>query len=216
MRSWWCYILFCLLLVSQGLNAREYGDSAIYQGINLKVDLGTPILEIARSKAKVMDYEIAMNVRLKDRFYPTLELGYAQANCTANGGTFNGIGGFGRVGLDLAALKKSRKDNLLLVGVRLGTAVQGADLTNITIWDTYWQQYTSRDFDHTVFADVWCEVVAGVQVKIYKSFHMGWYVRMKILFTRQETGDINAWYIPGFGYRQDTNFGLNYYLGWKF
>ncbi|MBR1809955.1 MAG: hypothetical protein IJ776_11320 [Paludibacteraceae bacterium] len=205
-----------IVLSATGVAAREYADSAVYQGINLKIDLATPVLEIARSKATVMSYEAALNVRLVNRFYPTLEWGYGQGDCTAAGGNFHGMGGFGRIGLDLAALKKSRKDNMLLVGIRLGTAVQGYELTDVRVWDTYWQKYTTRGYDHMVRADVWGEVVAGVQVKVYKSFHMGWYVRLKLLFTRKENGTVNAWYIPGFGYRQDTNFGINYYLGWKF
>lgn len=209
------YILF-LCLVSLSALAREYADSAIYQGINLKLDLATPVLELARSKGNVMSYELSMNVRLMNRFYPTLELGYGQGDCTAAGGNFRGVGGFGRVGLDLAALKKSRKDNLLLVGIRLGTAVQDCRLTDVRVWDTYWQKYTVRNYDNFTRADVWGEVVAGVQVKVYKSFHMGWYLRLKLLFTRKDNGTTNAWYIPGFGYRQDTNFGINYYLGWKF
>ncbi len=210
--------LFAILLLLSvvALSAREYADSAIYQGINLKIDLATPVLELARSDAKVMSYELAMNVRLANRFYPTLELGYGQGDCAAAGGNFYGVGGFGRVGLDLAALKKSRKDNLLLVGIRLGTAVQGYSLTDVRVWDTYWQTYTVRDYDPKVRADVWGEVVAGVQVQVYKSFHMGWYVRLKLLFTRKENGTTNAWYIPGYGYRQESNFGLNYYIGWKF
>ena len=210
--------LFAILLLFAVacLSAREYADSAVYQGINLKLDLATPVIELARSKGKVMSYEMAMNVRLLDRFYPTLELGYGQADCTAAGGNFSGMGGFGRVGLDLSALKKSRKDNMLLVGIRLGTAVQGCDLSDVRVWDTYWQTYTVKQYDHMVRADVWGEVVAGVQVQVYKSFHMGWYVRLKMLFTKKENGTTNAWYIPGYGYRQDSNFGVNYYLGWKF
>ena len=209
------HIILLLLLFPVLLLAREYGDSAIYQGINLKLDLATPVLEIARSKAQVMSYEMAMNVRLQNRFYPTLELGYAHANCSAAGGDFYGIGGWGRVGLDLSALKKSRKDNMLLVGVRLGTVVQACDLTDVQVWDTYWNKYTVRSYDRFTRADVWGEVVAGVQVQVYKAFHMGWYVRLKKLFTRKEDGTTNAWYIPGFGYRQETNFGVNYYLGVK-
>ena len=157
-----------------------------------------------------------MNVRLKNRYYPTFEMGYAQADCAAAGGNFFGRGGYGRVGLDLSALKKSSRENLLLVGLRLGTAVQGVDLGDVRVWDTYWQKYTVRQYDHWVRPDVWGEVVAGVQVQVYKCFHMGWYARLKILFTRKEDGTPNAWYIPGFGYRQDTNFGVNYYIGWKF
>lgn len=210
------YIYILLFLTTVSLSAREYADSAIYQGINLKLDLATPVLELARYKGKVASCEMAMNVQLQDRFYPTLEFGYGQADCTAAGGSFSGKGGFGRIGLDLSALKKNRKENILLVGLRLGTAVQGASLTDVRIWDTYWQQNTVRDFEHTIMTDVWGEVVGGVQVKVYKSFHMGWFVRLKILFTRNDNGEPKAYYIPGFGFRQDTNFGINYYLGWKF
>lgn len=208
-------VFILLLMVVAGVTAREYADSAIYQGINLKLDIATPVLEMARSKAKIMSYEMALNVRLQNRFYPTIELGYAHASASAAGGDFYGIGGFGKVGLDLSALKKARKDNMLLVGVRLGTAVQACDLTNVQVWDTYWQKYTMRNYDRFVRADVWGEVVAGVQVQVYKSFHMGWFVRLKMLFTRKEDGTPNALYIPGFGYRQETNFGINYYLGVK-
>ncbi len=205
-----------MLLFASYVSAREYADTAIWQGMNLKIDIATPVLELARSKAQLMSYDIALNVRLKNRFYPTLELGYGQGITSAAGGKFRGLGGYGRVGLDLSVLKKARKNNMLLVGVRLGTAVQGCDITDVRVWDTYWQKYTKRNYEHMVRADVWGEVVAGVQVQVYKSFHMGWYVRLKLLFTRKDDGTLNAWYIPGFGYRQDTNFGLNYYLGWKF
>ena len=47
----------------------------IYNGMSLKVDLFNSVLEPARSKGTIQSYEIAMNWRLKQRFFPTLELG---------------------------------------------------------------------------------------------------------------------------------------------
>ena len=210
--------LLILLLAAAALTAvaREYADSAVWQGMNLKLDLGMPVLTLAQSGGRVMNYEAALNVRLLNRLYPTIELGYGQADCSAAGGAFFGRGGYGRVGLDLSALKKSSKDYLLLVGLRLGTAVQGCDLQTVRVTDPYWQRYTVRDYPHFVRADVWGEIVLGVQVKVYKSFHMGWYARMRFLFTRKEDGKPTAWYIPGYGYRQDSAFGINYYVGWNF
>lgn len=196
--------------------AREYGDSAIYQGINIKLDLGNTVYELARSKAKIQSYEVAVNVMLKRRFLPTLELGFATAQTSAAGGKHIGTGGFGRVGLDISTLKKAGTESLLLVGVRLGTAVQGYELQDVRIWDTYWQTNTLKSYPTSVKADVWGEVVAGLQVKIYKGFHMGWFFRFKAMFTRQTNDKPVPYYIPGYGYRQDTNFGFNYYIGYKF
>ncbi len=189
---------------------------AIYKGLQVKLDIGTPILEIARSKAQVQSYEMAVNVNLLQRFFPTLELGYAQADRTITAGTFNGKGGFARVGIDLAALKKQKESpHKLLVGIRVGTAVQDYTLTNLTLNDNYWQTQSTMNF-HDVRCDVWGEIVAGVQVQVYKDFYMGWAVRLKALFTKGKDGEPTAYYIPGFGYKDDMNFGFNYYLGWNF
>lgn len=76
------FLSVALLLLSGGLWAenadiprhkdgtRIYADSAIYQGMSLKADLGNTILELATSKAKVQSYEIAMNWRIIQRLYP--------------------------------------------------------------------------------------------------------------------------------------------------
>ncbi len=202
--------------------AQEQQDSVsipkkdIYKGLQVKLDLGTPILEIARSSAKVQSYEMAVNVNLKQRYFPTLELGYAQADRTLASGTFVGKGGFARVGLDLSSLKK-RPDspNKLLVGVRIATAVQDYRLTDLILNDSYWQTNPTMNF-HDMRCDVWGEISIGIQVQIYKAFYMGWALRLKALFTRGEEGELTAYYIPGYGYKDDMNFGFNYYVAWQF
>ncbi len=201
------------------VQAQESTDTVpqqIYQGLQVKLDLGTPILEIARSSAKVQSYELAVNVNLKQRYFPTLELGYAQADRTLTSGTFVGKGGFARVGLDLSSLKKRpNSPNKLLVGVRVGTAVQDYNMTDLTLNDSYWQSPSAMNF-HDVRCDVWGEISIGIQVQIYKAFYMGWALRLKALFTRGEEGEPSAYYIPGYGYKGDMNFGFNYYVAWQF
>ena len=192
---------------------REPDTTALYQGINLKLDIGGTALEAAVTQGRMLSFEMAMNVNLKNRYLPTLELGYAGGRGFADGGTHYGQGGFAKVGLDLSALKKSGKWNMLLVGLRLGTAVQGYQLNDVLVVDPFWQDVSVKQVPWSVGADVWGEVVVGVQVQIYKRFHMGWYARFKMLFTKQENGKFSPYYIPGYGYRQETNFGFNYYLG---
>lgn len=205
--------LCCLALCA---SAREYADTAIYQGLSLKLDIAMPILEVARSAGKIQSYEAAVNVRLAKRFYPTLEAGFALAERGADGGLHKGQGGFGRVGLDLAVIKKGVPENNLLIGLRFGGAYQTYDLTNVKIYSNYWGEQRFNFYDQKRF-DCWGEFVAGCQVQVYKGFQMGWYVRMKLLITRKaKEGEVMPYYVPGLGFRKDFNWGLNYYLAYKF
>lgn len=198
---------------------RIYNDTAIYQGMSLKIDLGSTILGLAISKARIQNYEISMNWRLKQRFYPAFELGYAQASRALENSQYSGMGGFARVGLDINGLKKHpERLNALLVGIRIGTALQQYDLMNIPIAPTYWDQASyTQDFLKQFRCDAWGEVVIGCQVQVWEGFQMGWYARLKILMTRTtKDGTVMPYYIPGFGYRDDINWGLSYYIGWMF
>lgn len=175
---------------------------SIYQGMTLKLDIVTPALTAGLSKGKLQQYEVAMNWRLKDRFYPTLELGYAGGK-TQKGDTlkYNAHGGYFRVGCDINPLKKHPDSpHAMLIGIRIGTGVQGKK------------------------TDCWGEIVAGCQVEIAKvkntAFYMGWMGRLKILFTREKEGlpadQMGPIYIPGFGDRNNIGWGLSYHLGWHF
>ena len=179
-----------ILLLFFSVVAYAQGDSiAIYQGTQVKLDIASPILVPATTGWVRQHCEVAVNVRLKDRFYPTFEAGYATP------------GGFIRIGTDINPLKKHPESpHALLVGVRIGSAVQAHGYT-----------------------DCWGEVVAGCQVEIAKvhqtAFYMGWMGRLKLLFTRDsvsKNGLALPTYIPGFGNRDNSGWGLNYYLGWKF
>ena len=194
---------------------RRSADS-VYNSTQIKLDIASPVVTSAIYQWKMQHYEIAANVQLAQRFFPTLELGYAGGR--ANRGdsiAYNGHGGFFRVGCDINPLKKHKDSpHALLVGIRIGTAVQGMEQTALK------QTLTNKG----VRADCWGEIVLGCQVEIAKvqqtAFYMGWMGRLKFLFTRQNeytpAADQYAIYIPGFGNRDNIGWGLNYYLGWRF
>jgi len=195
-----------------------YNDSAIYQGVNLKLDLFNTIYYLAKYKTELQTYEIALNVRLKQRFYPTLELGYTTGGIETRGTRWDGQGGWASVGLDFNGLKKGLEtQNALLVGVRVGTALQQYDLSNVKVEDYYWKTRQYTDFTKQFHTDCWGEVVAGCQVQVYGGLMMGWYLRLKLLFTRKvDSTEPYPYFIPGFGYRDYTQWGISYYIGWKF
>jgi len=199
-------------------NLKIYNDSAIFQGAVLKLDLFNTCYYLGVSKGDLQTYGMALNFRLKQRFYPTLELGYAKGQLGVNEAMWDGQGGWGSVGLDFNGLKKHKEDlDALLVGVRVGTAVQKYDLKNVPVDDSYWKEYPSIDFNNLWRNEWWGEVLAGCQVHIYSGLMMGWDLRLKILFTRKlAEGEPKPYYVPGFGYWNYTQWGINYYIGWKF
>lgn len=184
----------------------------IYNATQIKLDIASPVVIAGIHQWQMQHYEIAANVQLARRFYPTLELGYSGGkNHRGDSIQYNGHGGFFRVGCDINPLKKKKDSpHALLVGLRIGTAVQG--------WE-----HTSHATSGTQ-ADCWGEIVVGCQVEIAKvqksAFYMGWMGRFKVLFTRDKEGltadQMMPIYIPGFGNRDNIGWGLNYYLGWRF
>jgi hypothetical protein len=174
----------------------------IYQGTTVKLDILSPLLVSGLSHWTIQHYEVAVNVRLANRFYPTFEVGYSGGR-TQQGDSiyYNSHGGFFRAGADINPLKRNPgSPHALLIGLRLGAAFQPRK------------------------ADCWGEIVAGCQVEICKvkntAFYMGWMGRFKILFTREAenltAAEMGPIYIPGFGHRSNLGWGASYHLGWKF
>ena len=203
-KTFW-YRLMLISLYSLFLIPCSFGQTndSIYNATQIKLDIASPVVIAGTHQWQMQHYEIAANVQLARRFFPTLELGYSGGK-THRGDSirYNAHGGFFRVGCDINPLKKHKDSpHALLVGLRLGTAVQTKGYT-----------------------DCWGEIVAGCQVEIAKvqktAFYMGWMGRFKVLFTRDKEGltadQMKPIYIPGFGNRDNIGWGLNYYLGWRF
>ena len=185
-------------------------DTTVYQGVIVRLDIANPIFELARSSWHTYAVEAAVSVRLKYRLFPTIELGYAgqfRQEKDATTPKYNGQGEYVRLGMDISPLKKHpERRSVMLVGVRAGVGWQQLEPT-----------VSEAALQGAWIADAWGEIVAGVQVDIYKGFNMGWAVRMKFLFTEKTHDSLTIpYYIPGFGYRNSMNWGLEYYLGYAF
>ena len=203
-----CNIVLALLACAAAYAAdtTTVAKQPIYQGVTLKFDLGAAALEAGLSKGRLQQYELAANVRLAQRFYPTLEVGFGGGKAE-QGDTihYHAYGGYFRAGCDFNLLRRHPESpHALLVGVRLGSAFQPKR------------------------ADCWGEVVLGCQVQVWEDkrskvqggLYMGWMGRLKILFTREAEGltaaEMAPIYIPGFGRRGEIGWGLSYHIGYKF
>ncbi len=195
----------------------EVVEIPLYQGMGVKLDLGNSIYEAAISAGKGMSVEAMVYANLKRKYLPTVEVGYGALKRTANNdATFEGKGAFMRLGCDFNIMKNKNIENMFLLGVRWGAAVQQCTIGNIIISDPYWDITQTLPARQMARFDCWGEVVGGVQVDVYKGFIMGWNVRIKALFTTVQEGKYSPAYIPGFGHNNNTTFSFNYYIGYKF
>ena len=214
MKRWAYIVLFFFACAGAWAAPRQYADSAVYQGISAKVDIGNAALTSALSKGAIQQYEGAVSVNLLKQFYPVMEVGYMRASDQAAGGAYFGQGAFTRLGLDINPLRKNRNsDYFLTVGVRAGMALQAYEQFNIDLHDPYWGTPHANMRDKARF-DSWGEIIAGVQVKVAGGFHMGWAIRLHFLFTGT-MGKYQPYYIPGYGCKDGNIFAFNYYLGWR-
>ncbi|MBR1462934.1 MAG: hypothetical protein IJ604_06090 [Prevotella sp.] len=163
-------------------------------------------------------YEAAVRVNLRDRYFPILELGIGQAEKTdvATRTYYKTKAPYARLGVDYNLLKDKHDIYRLYGGVRYGYTNFKFDLMNPTVHDPVW----GGNVDYSAFEVKshyhWAEVVFGVDVTIASPFHLGWSVRYRNrLF--HDTGEMdNAWYVPGYGKAGKSVIGGTFNLIFEF
>jgi len=195
-----------------------------YNGITVGVDvygIGSNILG-----SDFLSGEVNAYANLKNRFFPIVEIGYGKTDTKNDKNIhYKSAAPYFKLGLNYNTMYKKNNAGFLYVGLRYAFSSMSYDIS--TMWDEendfnpnpnddVWKEQTP-DFNHTgMKASMhWAEFLVGVQVRIYKQFHMGWSVRMKyrVKISPDEYGD--PWYVPGFGKYGSSTLGLNYSLIYK-
>jgi hypothetical protein len=216
-------LLFCLiinLLQAQTEKKQPEKDNVkLFNSFTVQADLASIVISSIGGDSYSM--EGGIQVDLKHKYYPIVELGLAGANKTSNdniGFKTNAL--FGRLGVDINLLstKKDSKptNNLFLAGLRIGMTNFEYDITNVVITDDYWGGSEIVIYNKIPASKIWYEIIAGVRVEVYKNIFMGWTIRNKNLISQDVSGAASPWYIPGYGLNTSTNWGINYTLGYKF
>lgn len=176
----------------------EDDKTMFFQGFTISADLMGPVLYFASDYGSV---EGALRLNLKNTYFPIVEVGYAKCDMTDDNTDIHyaTTAPYFRVGCDVNMLKDKKQDNRLYIGLRYGFSKFTYDIDGPDISDPIWggtDKFSYRDLDATCH---WAEVIAGVQVKIWKSFHMGWSVRLKRNFSSTQSKYADPYYIPGYG-----------------
>lgn len=178
---------------------------------------------ISSSLTKGVNYSMegGVQVDLKHKFFPVIELGLGGANkLTVDKIGYKTDALFGRIGVDFNLIKpkvdSKPSKNLFLLGLRLGTTHFNYDITNVLITDNYWGESKIMNYTNQSTTRIWYEIVAGVRVEVFKNIFMGWTVRNKHLIGVDAEGKVAPWFIPGYGKNVASNWGVNYTLGYHF
>lgn len=194
-----------------------------YNGITVGVDIygiGSKVLG-----SDFLSSEVSAYANLKNRFFPIVEIGYGKTDTTNDKNIhYKSAAPYFKLGLNYNTMYKKNNPGFLYVGLRYAFSSMSYDIetfpekdNNPNPNDEYWKtddfiQYKHYGMNASMH---WAEFLVGVQVRIYKQFHMGWSVRMKyrLKISPDEYGD--PWYVPGFGKFGSSTLGLNYSLIYK-
>ncbi|MGL4993787.1 MAG: DUF6048 family protein [Bacteroidales bacterium] len=172
----------------------------LFGGITLGTDLIAPGSYLL--KREKLSFQVSAEVNLKNRYYPIVELGTSRMNLTSEDDyNFKSKNAFySRVGLNYAF--QQRPDFYFYGGIRYGFSHVSYDILGIPIVGDYWGESQRVDIlDQKSFSQ-WASIVAGIKVKIYKGFSMGWNVRYNFLISSTKNANSNTWFIPGYGMNQ--------------
>ncbi|MDR1003952.1 MAG: DUF6048 family protein [Prevotellaceae bacterium] len=211
----------------------EKADAApyftLYNGTTIGVDLwgiGGKVLG-----SDFLSSEVAIDVNLKNRFFPVLEAGYGTTNATADNGThYQSSAPYFRIGLNYNILYKKNFKNYFFIGARYAfspfsyhiTSVSADDTSvsadgtslsadsNPNLPDNVWGDATPP-FDHRMKGSMhWLEIYGGIRARIWKSLYMGWGIRMKYRLSSSGGTNGDPWYVPGFGRFASNTMGVSY------
>ena len=183
-----------------------------YNGTYVGVDLfglGSKLLG-----GDFLSSEVNVRVNLKRKFIPTAEIGFGQTDTWSDNGIhYKSAAPYFRIGVDYNVVKE-----YLYVGLRYGFSSFKYDISSMAnpgLIDGIWGGSVPYHYNGLKSNMQWLELVAGVNVQIYKRFYMGWTLRFKFKTSASVNEHGNPWYVPGFGEYDSSNIGITYTLIYK-
>lgn len=179
------------------------------------VRFGTDILALILSGSdRFNGWEVNADVDF-GRFYLVADYGFASRDETlATGGTYHVEGNYLRVGADVSILKKDPDRNMLFFGFRYGRS----EYAERSVYDGAYANFVTQTYtvSNPDAGASWGELVAGLRVKVWKEFWMGFTSRMKIGLAVRGDHELSSYYVPGFGViGPGFTWGFNYQLFWR-
>lgn len=190
----------------KGIAKQEADTVALFRGIAVSADL-VGLVQLAVSDYG--QYEAALRINLKDKYFPVVELGYgkADANDITTSMTFKTKAPYGRVGLDFNLLRNKHDIYRAYAGFRYGCTFYKFDVEGESIKDPVWGDDVPFSVTGVKANYHWIEGVFGVDAKIAGPLRLGWSVRYRSRIAHDDGTLGNTWYVPGYGKKGGTRLG---------
>lgn len=179
---------------------------AFFRGVAVSADVAG-LAELAFSDYG--QYEAALRINLKDRYFPVFELGYGTAdtdNPTTNM-SYKTSAPYWRVGLDFNIAKHKHDAYRIYVGARYAMTYYKFDVASSSLKDPVWGDDVAFNVKGIKANYHWMEAVFGVDAKIAGPLRLGWSVRYRKRLFHDDGTLGNCWYVPGYGKQGGTRLG---------
>ena len=191
------------------VQAAEKGTIPLFRGISVGTELIGPIQMMLSDYGQ---YEGMVQINLKDRFFPVVEIGMGKADKQddVTGISYKTSAPYGRIGCDFNVTKDKHDIYRVLVGARVAYTSFKYDISSPGVSDPVWGTKTDYSAANVAGNCLWAELVGGVNAKIWGPLHLGWTVRYKTRIHNKD-GEIGApWYVPGFGRGGSSRIGATF------
>ena len=147
-------------------------------------------------------YDVQAGLSLFNWIEPLIECGIGFADNHPDKGNFhykNFPSFYGKIGFNYNFMYKSNPDYQVYVGMRFGYTSYKYEITDITINSDYWGQSNHFSILDQKANAFYGQAVAGLKVKIWKWFSLGWSIRYGFKMKQSLPANSNPWFIPGYG-----------------
>ena len=173
--------------------------------------------------------EVAVDVNLKQRYFPIVELGYRSSDeWSDNGIHYKSNAPYFRIGMDYNALYKKKHGHMMLVGLRYGFSSFKYDIHSLGMDDpVYGGEWNPNIVDDVWGSSLpfhhqgmkcnmqWAEFCVGVRAHIHKALYMGWALRFKFKVSASPDQYGDPWQVPGYGKYGNNVMGVSYTVTYK-
>ena len=208
--------------------AKEEVHYPLYNGISVSVDLWGPGSKLFGSD--FFSSEVAIDVNLKNRFFPIVELGYGNTDTWSDKGIHYKTGApYFRIGMDYNALYNKKHGHMILVGLRyaatsfkydvealgINDPEYGGSLGNPNLVDGIWGNSLPFNYKGMKGSMQWAEFCVGIRAHVWKDLYMGWAFRFKFRMSSSVAEHGDPWYVPGYGKYNGNTTGVTYTITYK-
>lgn len=158
-------------------------------------------------------YEAALRINLRNRYFPIFEAGYGKANHEEDAVTqitYKTQAPYFRIGCDFNIAKNKRSNNRIYAGLRYGYTNYKVDISHPPFEDPVWKWPATYDVRGSKCWQHWAEVVFGIDAKVLGPMHLGWSARYRRRLFHDDGITGKTWYVPGYGTQDDSNLGVTF------